>query len=103
MDMLLVVGGYNSSNTSQLVKIGGEHVPSFFIRNSDCLKSLSEIVHFDLASKSETESYSDVLLSDGEVTVGVTAGASCPNNLIEETILKVFELRGIDRAAVEAA
>lgn len=103
MDMLLVVGGYNSSNTSQLVKIGGEHVPSFFIRNSDCLKSLSEIVHFDLASKSETESYSEVLLSDDEVTVGVTAGASCPNNLIEETILKVFELRGIDRAAVEAA
>ena len=102
-DMLLVVGGYNSSNTSQLVKIGGEHVPTFFIRDSDCLQSLSDIVHFDLDSKTEQQSYSDVLLSEGEVTVGITAGASCPNNLIEETILKVFELRGVDRAAVEAA
>lgn len=103
LDMLLVVGGYNSSNTSQLVKIGGEKTPTFFIRNSDCIKSLSDIVHFDLESKSETESYSDVLLAEGEVVVGITAGASCPNNLIEETILKIFELRGIDRATVEAA
>ncbi|MEM7015475.1 MAG: 4-hydroxy-3-methylbut-2-enyl diphosphate reductase, partial [Verrucomicrobiota bacterium] len=103
MDMLLVVGGYNSSNTTQLVKIGGEHVPTFFIRNSECLKSLSEIVHFDMDEKSEIETYSDVLLSENDVTVGVTAGASCPNNLIEETILKVFELRGIDQEAVEAA
>ncbi|MFT5469758.1 MAG: 4-hydroxy-3-methylbut-2-enyl diphosphate reductase [Verrucomicrobiales bacterium] len=102
-DMLLVVGGYNSSNTSQLVKIGGEKTPTFFIRNSSCIKSLSDIVHFDLDSKTETESYTDVLLSEQEVVIGITAGASCPNNLIEETILKVFELRGIDRAAIEAA
>jgi len=95
MDMLLVVGGYNSSNTSQLVKIGAERVPSFFIRTSDCLRSLSEIVHYDLENKTEVTSYSDVLLGDGPVTIGITAGASCPNNLIEETILKVFELRGV--------
>lgn len=103
MDILLVVGGYNSSNTSQLVKIGDEHLPTFFIRDSGCLKSLSEIVHFDLASKTEGTSYSGVLLSDGPVTVGITAGASCPNNLIEETILKVFELRGIEASAVTDA
>ena len=103
LDMLLVVGGYNSSNTSQLVKIGAEHVPSFFIRDSDCLKSLSEVVHFDLKTKTEMTSYSEVLLGDSETTIGVTAGASCPNNLIEQTILKVFELRGIDQETVEAA
>ncbi len=104
MDMLLVVGGYNSSNTSQLVKIGGEHVPSFFIRTSDCLRSLSEILHFDLERKEELTSYTDVLKSDERpVTIGITAGASCPNNLIEQTILKVFELRGIGRERVEAA
>ncbi|MEO0446832.1 MAG: 4-hydroxy-3-methylbut-2-enyl diphosphate reductase, partial [Verrucomicrobiota bacterium] len=46
MDLLLVVGGYNSSNTSQLVKIGGENVPSFFIRDAECLRALGEIAHF---------------------------------------------------------
>jgi len=103
MDLLLVVGGYNSSNTSQLVKIGGVHLPTFFIRSAACLRSLSEIAHFDLEQKNEVASYSDVLLGTEPVTIGITAGASCPNNLIEETILKVFSLRGVDQAAVEAA
>ncbi len=104
LDMLLVVGGYNSSNTSQLVKIGArEGVPTFFIRNAECLKSLADIVHFDLDQKREVEGYSEVLLGDGPVCIGVTAGASCPSNLIEDTILKVFELRGIEPAAVHAA
>lgn len=103
IDLLLVVGGYNSSNTSQLVKIGGKQLPTFFIRSAECLRSLGEIAHFDLKQKAEITSYSDVLLGDGPVTVGITAGASCPNNLIEETILKVFELRGVDPAAVQAA
>jgi 4-hydroxy-3-methylbut-2-enyl diphosphate reductase len=42
-------------------------------------------------------------LDEGQVIVGVTAGASCPANLIEATILRVFELRGINPADVEAA
>lgn len=103
MDLLLVVGGYNSSNTSQLVKIGNEHVPTFFIRDSACLTSLEQIVHFDLKQKTEISSYSAVLMSDKPVTIGITAGASCPNNLIEETILRVFDLRGIGADAVQAA
>jgi 4-hydroxy-3-methylbut-2-enyl diphosphate reductase len=103
MDLLLVVGGYNSSNTSQLVKIGGKHLPSFFIRDAACLQSLDQIIHYDLASKQEVTSYSSVLLGDGPVTVGITAGASCPNNLIEQTILKIFALRGIPSEAVAAA
>ena len=102
MDLLLVVGGYNSSNTSQLVKIGGQHLPTFFIRSAECLRSLREIAHFDLSRKSEVTSYSEVLLGEGPVTVGVTAGASCPNNLIEETIRKVFELRGQSISGTEA-
>jgi len=103
MDLLLVVGGYNSSNTSQLVKIGNEHVPTFFIRDSACLTSLEQIVHYDLKQKTEISSYSAVLMSDKPVTIGITAGASCPNNLIEETILRVFSLRGIGEDAVQAA
>jgi 4-hydroxy-3-methylbut-2-enyl diphosphate reductase len=84
------------------VEIGEQHLPTFFIRNSDCLKSLEEIVHFDLHSKSETQGYSQKLAGTDPVVVGVTAGASCPNNLIEDTILRVFGLRGIEREAVLA-
>jgi len=84
MDVLLVVGGYNSSNTAHLVEIGQEELPTFFIRNSDCIESLEQIVHYDLEQKQEVSSeYSDLLDLDAEVTVGITAGASCPNNLIE--------------------
>jgi 4-hydroxy-3-methylbut-2-enyl diphosphate reductase len=102
MDLLLVVGGYNSSNTSHLVEIGEKELPTFFIREASCLRSLEEIVHFDLHSRTEKTGYSPALMGDQPVTVGVTAGASCPANLIEDTILKVFELRGLSRDEVVA-
>lgn len=100
MDVLLVVGGYNSSNTTHLVEIGEEQLPTFFIRDSKCLTSLEQIVHFDLHTKTEMQSYSAKLASSEPVVVGITAGASCPNNLIEDTILRVFKLRGIDGETV---
>lgn len=103
-DVLLVVGGYNSSNTRHLVEIGEARTPTFFIRDASRLRSLEEIAHFDLHQGREvTSGYSQLLLGGGPVRVGITAGASCPNNLIEETILRVFALRGIARAAVEEA
>jgi 4-hydroxy-3-methylbut-2-enyl diphosphate reductase len=104
MDMLLVVGGYNSSNTTHLVEIAEKELPTFFIRNSDCLDSLEALTHYDLHRHEETRSdYPDILLGDGPVTIGVTAGASCPANLIENTIVRIFAMRGIDKAEVEAA
>ncbi len=102
-DVLFVVGGYNSSNTSHLVEIGEKELPTFFIREADCLKSLEEVLHFDLHQREEVSSYSEVLLGDDPVVVGITAGASCPNNLIEDTILKVFKLRGIDGDLVRSS
>jgi 4-hydroxy-3-methylbut-2-enyl diphosphate reductase len=100
MDVLMVVGGYNSSNTTHLVEIGEKQLPTFFIRTAECLKSVSEIMHFDLHRKEEITGYSNKLGSDAPITVGITAGASCPNNLIEDTILRVFELRGISKEEV---
>ncbi len=101
MDVLLVVGGYNSSNTAHLVEIAEPEVPTFFIRDASCIRSLEEIVHFDLHQKQEITSRDGKWLDPQQaVTVGITAGASCPNNLIEDTILKVFELRGIPREAL---
>ncbi len=95
MDLLLVVGGYNSSNTAHLVEIGEKELPTFFIRDASQIKSLEEIVHYDLHNEKETTSnYADVFAGKDRITVGLTAGASCPNNLIEATVKKVFELRG---------
>jgi 4-hydroxy-3-methylbut-2-enyl diphosphate reductase len=102
LDVLLVVGGYNSSNTTHLVEIGEKELPTFFIRTAECLKSFSDIVHFDLHLKAEKTSYSNKLASSDPVVVGVTAGASCPNNLVEDAIIRVFELRGIPKAEVMA-
>lgn len=95
MDMLLVVGGYNSSNTAHLVEIGEKELPTFFIRDASQIKSLEEIVHYDLHHQRETTSdYANVFSGKKEAIIGLTAGASCPNNLIEDTVRKVFELRG---------
>ncbi|MFC5051705.1 4-hydroxy-3-methylbut-2-enyl diphosphate reductase [Rubritalea spongiae] len=102
MDVLLVVGGYNSSNTSHLVEIGQEELPTFFIQNSDRLNSLEQIVHFDLEQKQEvTTQHANLLDLDKDVVVGITAGASCPSNLIEATIKRIFELRGVSNETLE--
>ena len=104
LGLLFVVGGYNSSNTTHLVEIGEQALPTFFIRNAECLESLEQIIHFDLHEKSEIASgYPSTLLGEGPVVVGITAGASCPNNLIEDTIRRLFELRGIDAAVLLAS
>ena len=104
MDLLLVVGGYNSSNTAHLVEIAEPELPTFFIRGASCIKSLEEIVHYDLHHREEkTSDYSRLFAENRPVTLGITAGASCPNNLIEETLVKVFELRGISREKLAEA
>src|ERR1700757_2310692 len=93
MDLLLVVGGYNSSNTSHLAEMGEAELPTYFVRGANKLESANRITHFNLHQKSETTT--DDWLPTGPAVIGITAGASCPNNLIEETILRVYELRGI--------
>ncbi len=102
MDLLLVVGGYNSSNTTHLVEIGQENLPTYFIREASCLESLETVVHFDIEQSSEV-STANVLagFDEKEATIGITAGASCPANLIEETIVRVLALRGISREMIE--
>ncbi len=96
MNLMLVVGGYNSSNTSHLAEMGAAKLPTYFIRNASRLESRERITHFDLHEGREVTS--DGWLPDGNIVIGVTAGASCPNHLIEETIKRLFALRGINFA-----
>ena len=93
MDLLIVIGGYNSSNTSHLAEMGEAKLPTYFIKNAAKMVSDKLIVHYDQHQHKEVETPN--WLPSGKVTVGVTAGASCPNNLIEDTIRRLFELRGI--------
>ncbi len=94
LDLMIVVGGYNSSNTSHLAEIGESKLPTYFIRNATRLESREHVTHYNIHLGREIGT--DAWFPDKEhVVVGVTAGASCPNHLIEETILRLFELRGI--------
>ena len=101
MDLLLVVGGYNSSNTSHLAEMGEEKLPTYFVLNASRLLSEKQIKHYDLHEKQEVVAGN--WLPQGPIVIGITAGASCPNNLIEETLLRLFELRGISRQELDAA
>ena len=101
MDLLLVIGGYNCSNTSHLAEMGEEKLPTYFVLNASRLVSATEIKHYNLHEKREVVSH--FWLPNGPAVIGITAGASCPNNLIEETLIRLFELRGISRRDLELA
>tara|TARA_Y100000588_G_scaffold393228_1_gene508126 strand:+ start:1412 stop:2635 length:1224 start_codon:yes stop_codon:yes gene_type:complete len=92
MDLLLVIGGYNSSNTSHLAEMGESILPTYFIKNAGEINGLESIRHWNqhLSKAEETKKW----LPEKSVTVGLTAGASCPNNLIEDVICRLLELRG---------
>ena len=102
MDLLLVVGGYNSSNTSHLAEMGEGQLPTYFIKDASEMVSVKRLRHF-LQHTHEMANAENWLPLDGELTIGITAGASCPNNLIEEVILRAYELRGAAASEVLAS
>jgi 4-hydroxy-3-methylbut-2-enyl diphosphate reductase len=95
MDLLVVVGGYNSSNTSHLAEMGEKVLPTFFIKNAAMMESASVIRHWNQHIAAEVVTQ-DWYRTSGPMSVGITAGASCPNNLIEDTIKRLFTLRGVN-------
>ena len=92
MDLLLVIGGYNSSNTAHLAEMGESVLPTYFIKNASEMADAQRIRHWKQHTHEAVETRN--WLPDDPLTVGVTAGASCPNNLIEEVICRLLELRG---------
>lgn len=97
LDLLLVIGGYNSSNTGHLLEIGLEKgIATFHIQKASCLESADRLRHQPLhATREETATG---WLPAGPLEIGVTAGASTPNVEIEKVIERVCELRGIEIA-----
>ena len=98
LDLLLVIGGYNSSNTSHLAEMGEAKLPTYFIKNAAKLISDKVIQHYDQHQHTEVDTQN--WLPAGDVIVGITAGASCPNNLIEDVIRRLFDLKGTALPAV---
>ena len=100
---MLVVGGYNSSNTCNLARICAERVPTFHIADPDCLVSADEIRHRPVgrAVDDRTAGGGDAgwLPAAGPVTVGLTAGASTPNNIVGQVIERLARYACVDLAA----
>jgi len=90
-DLAIVVGGYNSSNTSHIVELCEEKLPTYFITSAKQLISPSQINHFNYHTQKHitTENYL-LLNAHTPVSIILTSGASCPDSVIEEVLLKLL-------------
>ena len=84
-DLALVVGGYNSSNTSHLVELCEPQLPTYFVEGPDKLISDKEILHFDLHDHEEKLS-THWLTGETPLRILITSGASCPDAIVEAVI-----------------
>ena len=85
LDLMVVIGGYNSSNTCNLAHICAEHVPTYHIADPDCLVSPSTIRHKPVGQARELE-HDGWLPAAGPLRIGLTSGASTPDNLVERAV-----------------
>jgi 4-hydroxy-3-methylbut-2-enyl diphosphate reductase len=100
-DFALVIGGYNSSNTSHLVELCELQLPTFLINNENCLSlAAAEIIvqHFDIHTQQEKQSTINLNSLSSPSRVMVTSGASCPDALVERVIHKLTTLFGEQQA-----
>jgi len=88
-DLAIVVGGYNSSNTSHIVELCREKLPTYFVSSAKKIISKDKISHFNLQNKLEitSENYLDY---KNPVTIILTSGASCPDSIVEEVMNKLL-------------
>jgi 4-hydroxy-3-methylbut-2-en-1-yl diphosphate reductase len=93
LDLVLVVGGFNSSNTGHLAELGSEKAPTYHVENEQGLVSSDEIRYRDPKSGMVVTSHG--WLSPGKLSIGVTAGASTPDNIVGRVIERLLEIRGI--------
>ena len=87
-DFAIVVGGYNSSNTTNIVKICEGEIKTYFIDSADRIHSENEINHFDILKQTVVIS-NNYLPSKYPVDIMITSGASCPDAIVEAVIRKI--------------
>ena len=98
VDLMLVVGGYNSSNTCNLARICADRVKTFHIADPECLVSPEVVRHRPVGAPSTTTGREEVttgwLPTTGPLNVGLTAGASTPNNIVGQVIERLSAFAG---------
>ena len=100
LDVMLVIGGYNSSNTISLAALCAERVRTFHVSDATCIDvERCAVRHLPIGQYDEVE-VAEWLPRDRPIRVGITAGASTPNNKIGEAVARVFATRGVDPVAV---
>ena len=99
-DLAIVAGGYNSSNTSHLVELCEEKLPTFYIDSADKILSEKEILHYNFHTKQEllTINYLPV---QTPVKILITSGASCPDAVVEAIIKKLVSFYKADKSVEE--
>lgn len=99
-DLAIVIGGYNSSNTSHLVELCEQKMPTYFVKNESCLLDDKLISHFDLHTHEETTT-ENYLPEKRPLNIMVTSGASCPDALVEGVVKRIADLTGKERRLYE--
>jgi len=101
LDLMVVVGGYNSSNTISLAALCAEQVTTFHIADPDDIDVAANRVRYRrIGAHHEEAELTPWIATDVPLRIGITAGASTPNNKIGEAIARVFRIRGIDPASI---
>ena len=95
-DLMLVIGGYNSSNTNHLAHLCRQYTDTFHIQDASCIDVGTGTIKHKVELDPDAEEVLDKdWLPQGAFDLGITAGASTPNNKIGEALLRVLEIRGI--------
>ncbi|TXJ29334.1 MAG: 4-hydroxy-3-methylbut-2-enyl diphosphate reductase [Chitinophagaceae bacterium] len=88
-DLAIVAGGYNSSNTSHLVELCEEKLPTYFINTEEKILSAKEVLHYNFHTKQEVLT-ANYLPAKSPVKILITSGASCPDAIVEGIINKLI-------------
>ncbi len=89
-DLAIVVGGYNSSNTSHIVELCERAFKTYFINSDEEIKSMNEIHHFDYHKKEKRVTYGFIPEKE-PLTIVLTSGASCPDTVVDSVMMKLVE------------
>src|SRR4051812_1300573 len=95
VELMIVIGGFNSSNTISLAALCAERVPTYHIETSSAIDPERGTIHYRPALVKHTEADASDWLPDGSVRVGITAGASTPNNKIGDVVARILATRGL--------
>ena len=93
-DLAIVVGGYNSSNTSHLVELCEEKLPTYFINSAEKIVSSAEIMHFNFHTKQEVITQNFIPATQ-PIKILLTSGASCPDSIVEAVIDKIISFYAV--------